>query len=123
MHPQATSPVIQDLQRGQYTTAVGRFVPLTKEDVADLFRVTTRTIENWIEQEGLPLPVPIGNRVYWHPDVFFEWLEQRLLMTKAKPVDGLPLVTTGKHIPAVKAERGQLRERSRARLAAIEGRS
>ena len=54
------------------------FKPLTKEDVSDVLGVSIRTIENWVNDGTLPGPKHLGNRVYWHPSVFYGWLEQRL---------------------------------------------
>lgn len=52
--------------------------PLTKEAVAALMSVSKRTIDNWIADETLPMPVQIGRRVYWHPNVIVSWLDERL---------------------------------------------
>lgn len=54
------------------------FKPLSKHDVADILGVTVRTIENHILAGILPPPVAIGNRRYWHPGVFYAWLEKAL---------------------------------------------
>lgn len=64
--------------------AIPTFKPMTKDDVASIFGVSCRTVENWIEQEGLPAPVSIGNRVYWHPHLFYCWLDERLRQPTAK---------------------------------------
>ncbi|WP_374710117.1 helix-turn-helix transcriptional regulator [Burkholderia thailandensis] len=55
------------------------FTPLTKQAVADVLGISVRSVENWINDGTLPAPVKLGNRVYWHPDVFFGWLSRRLL--------------------------------------------
>ena len=54
------------------------FVPLTKQAVADMLGISVRSVENWVNEAILPAPAKLGNRVYWHPDVFFGWLSQRL---------------------------------------------
>jgi predicted DNA-binding transcriptional regulator AlpA len=54
------------------------FVPLTKQAVADILGISVRPIENWINEGILPAPAKLGNRVYWHPDVFYEWMSNRL---------------------------------------------
>lgn len=59
-------------------TSPSAYRPLDMEDVADVFRVTTRTIENWVQQGVLPTPAKIGNRVFWCPDAFNAWLRERL---------------------------------------------
>lgn len=96
------------------------FTPLAKEDVANLFGVTTRTIENWIEDEGMPAPACIGNRVFWHPDVFYAWLDRRLRIPKADTRNAAPVDIKPKQRPAAGAAHGQLRHQNAKRLAAIE---
>lgn len=59
-------------------TASASFTPLTKQDVADSLGISIRSVENWINDGILPAPVKLGNRVYWHPDVYYGWLSQRL---------------------------------------------
>lgn len=59
-------------------TTTNAFKPLTKDDIADVLGVSIRTIENWVSDETLPAPKKLGNRVYWHPNVFYTWLEHRL---------------------------------------------
>lgn len=54
------------------------FKPLTKDDIADVLGVSLRTIENWVSEGTLPSPKKLGNRVYWHPNIFYAWLEHRL---------------------------------------------
>jgi predicted DNA-binding transcriptional regulator AlpA len=54
------------------------FKPLTKNDLADVLGVSTRTIENWVNDGTLPGPSKLGNRVYWHPNTFYAWLDLRL---------------------------------------------
>ena len=54
------------------------FVPLTKQVVADHLGISVRSVENWINEGIMPAPVKLGNRVYWHPDIFYGWLSNRL---------------------------------------------
>ena len=54
------------------------FKPLTVDDVAAVLGVSVRTVENHIEEQGLPRPVKIGKIRYWHPDVFYGWLDRVL---------------------------------------------
>lgn len=54
------------------------FKPMSKEDVADVLGVSVRTVENWVNEGTLPAPTRLGNRVYWHPNAFYAWLDQRL---------------------------------------------
>lgn len=54
------------------------FKPLSKHDVAEILGVSIRTVENWVAEGVLPAPVKLGNRVYWHPNVLYAWLDWRL---------------------------------------------
>jgi excisionase family DNA binding protein len=106
------------------------FKPLTKDDIADVLGVSGRTIENWVNDGTLPAPKRLGNRVYWHPGIFFGWLEQRLVGEDAgvggqvvNPETGpamLPAPTSRGAKPA-KSEVERLRARDRAKLSAFMG--
>ncbi|MGK5008933.1 helix-turn-helix transcriptional regulator [Janthinobacterium sp. MDB2-8] len=61
--------------RHQMTTP---FVPMTKEAVAAVLDCTTRTIENLVKSGGIPTPTLLAGRVFWHPDVFYSWLDSAL---------------------------------------------
>ncbi len=61
------------------------FKPLCKDDIAEVLGVSIRTVENWVGEGKLPRPVPMGHRVYWHPVLFFEWLDQHLRSEAEKP--------------------------------------
>lgn len=63
---------------GLVMTTSSAFTPLTKQAVADSLGISIRSVENWINDGTLPAPAKLGNRVYWHPDVYFTWLSQRL---------------------------------------------
>jgi hypothetical protein len=54
------------------------FVPMTKEDVAAVLMCTTRTVENLVKSGGIPGPTLLAGRVFWHPDVFYSWLDSSL---------------------------------------------
>lgn len=102
------------------------FKPMTKDDVADLLGLSLRTIENWVNEGILPLPKKLGNRVYWHPDVFYSWLEGRLTASDATetplgngthhPIrrDAPARPTTSGKLP--KTELDKLRARDKAKL-------
>lgn len=51
------------------------FKPLTKENVAEVLGISLRTVENWVNDGTLIAPRKLGNRVYWHPSAFYEWLD------------------------------------------------
>lgn len=58
--------------------SVTPFHPITKEQAADVLGASIRTIENYVSTGIMPAPVSIGRRVYWHPDVFYGWLDAHL---------------------------------------------
>jgi predicted DNA-binding transcriptional regulator AlpA len=72
------------------------FVPLSKQAVADILGISVRSVENWINEGILPTPVKLGNRVYWHPDVFYEWLSNRLKASPVEAVEATPMALTRK---------------------------
>jgi phage terminase Nu1 subunit (DNA packaging protein) len=54
------------------------YQPITKEDAARILSVSKRTIDNWLADGTIVQPNNIGRRLYWHPDVFYAWLDERL---------------------------------------------
>lgn len=68
--PQTQRPQLQD-----FVSTIGpAFQPLSKDDVAAVLGVSTRTVENWRKDGRIPPSYEIGGRVYWHPEVFFAGL-------------------------------------------------
>ena len=57
------------------------YSPITKEMAAEILNVSKRTIDNWLADGSIVPPHNIGRRVYWHPDVFYAWLDKRLGIT------------------------------------------
>jgi len=57
---------------------VSPYQPITKEDAARILSVSKRTIDNWLADGTIVQPKSIGRRLYWHPDVFYAWLDERL---------------------------------------------
>ena len=62
------------------------YVPITKEAAASILSVSKRTIDNWLADGTIVEPYAIGRRVYWHPDVFYRWLNERLGVTATNAV-------------------------------------
>ncbi|MCU4119731.1 helix-turn-helix transcriptional regulator [Variovorax sp. N23] len=99
------------------------FKPLTKEDVAEVFRVTPRTVENWVGQGLMPAPINVGNRVFWHPDVFWGWLNELLRVSADRPARervAESMASVPKSRLVADAARDQLRSRNLKRLADLE---
>ncbi|MBO7820339.1 helix-turn-helix transcriptional regulator [Burkholderia pseudomallei] len=97
------------------------FTPLTKQAVADVLGISVRSVENWINDGTLPAPVKLGNRVYWHPDVFFGWLSQRLL-EQVVEVTCAPARTPTPQMPSIRRSEsvaGSLRASTDRKLARL----
>ena len=110
-------------------TTANAFKPLSKEDLADVFGVSIRTIENWVNESILPAPRKLGNRVYWHPNAFYAWLDRRLSADagtgeaaqgsapEPQPAGAKPKAR-GQSAPA-KTELDKVRNRTQAQLDAL----
>lgn len=84
------------------------FVPMTKEDVAAVLMCTPRTIENLVKSGGIPTPTLLAGRVFWHPDVFYSWLDSSLRCG--------PSARDGNDVPALDGEPPQPKVRSGAKV-------
>jgi predicted DNA-binding transcriptional regulator AlpA len=49
---------------------------LTGERVRQLFGISEETLRNWLKAKKLPTPVRIGNRCYFDPREFHDFLER-----------------------------------------------
>jgi len=110
-------------------TTVTAFKPLSKEDLADVLGVSIRTIENWVNEGTLPAPTKLGNRVYWHPNTFYTWLDLRLsaeaataearqdCASQAQPPRAKPKARGRSATP--KTELDKVRNRTQAQLDAL----
>jgi predicted DNA-binding transcriptional regulator AlpA len=110
---------------------VSAFKPLTKDDIGEVLGVSLRTIENWVNEGILPAPRKLGNRVYWHPNTFYGWLDQYLTapMPECMQSIGSSVAEQAKHeqakpksrpqTKAGKAESEALRISERAKLEAL----
>jgi predicted site-specific integrase-resolvase len=49
---------------------------LTGERVRQLFGISEETMRNWLKAGKLPTPVRIGNRVYFDPREFQDFLDR-----------------------------------------------
>lgn len=103
------------------TTTIA-FKPLTKDDIADVLGVSLRTIENWVNERTLPAPKKLGNRVYWHPGVFYTWLEHQLTTEETLAVSFKPPINKSQKVPrksqgtSAKSEADMLRSRDQAKI-------
>lgn len=49
---------------------------LTKKDLSELLKVTTRTIDRLIQDNKFPKPLRFGRNVRWRPDAIEDWMNQ-----------------------------------------------
>ena len=67
------------------------FEPITKERASAIIQVSIRTLDYWVQQGEMPMPVKLGRRCYWHPNVFYPWLairmNQNVVETAEKPIE------------------------------------
>lgn len=100
------------------------FKPLTQPDAAEILGISIRTVQNWIDEGILKAPRKIGGRVYWHPAVFYGWLEQQLCCPDESPAarqgGPTPAKSRAEKSPLpVKSEKERLRARDEDKLAAL----
>lgn len=67
--------------------SIAPFNPIAKEQAAEILGTSIRTIENYVSTGLMPAPVAIGRRVYWHPDIFYGWLDGRLKEATSQVID------------------------------------
>jgi excisionase family DNA binding protein len=59
---------------------ISPFKPITREEAAEVLCVSLSTLDNMVASGAMPAPgsIPGSRRRYWHPDVFYSWLDQQL---------------------------------------------
>lgn len=105
---------------------VSAFRPLSKDDLAGVLGISIRTVENWVNDGTLPPPAKLGNRVYWHPNIFYAWLDRCLSSDTATPEvpQATPVVPVTKpakprgrsQLVVAKTELDKVRNRTQAQL-------
>jgi hypothetical protein len=70
-------------------SSVSPFEPLTRQDLARILDVSLRTVDAWSAKEILPAKAEVEGRVYWHPRIFYEWLDAILSTGKALPASSV----------------------------------
>ena len=106
------------------------FKPITREEAATILSVSLSTLDNMITSGVMPEPRTIGGsrRKYWHPDVFYPWLDQQLRSEPLAPSAQTPAATTHSIEPRKAAGRRpaapigiaeQARARNAARISAL----
>ena len=84
----------------------GRFRLLTKKDVAAVYSISIRCLENWIHEKKVPAPVYVGSKPYWHPERFFAHLSATTAGMAPAPAAG-PAGDTSEEVSTTKAKRGR----------------
>ncbi len=113
-------------------TSPAPFRPLSKEEIANVLGISSRTVENWVNDGIVPAPKKLGNRVYWHPNVFYAWLDDYLLSdslgTEVGPevaeapeakTDGVKRTRRSKDPESAAGELAKLRAKSVAKFAKL----
>lgn len=72
--------------------AIAPFEPVTREAAAKILKKTVRALEDWYGEGAMPKPAVIGGTCYWHPAIFFSWLDAKLkgrawTSTSSRPED------------------------------------
>jgi predicted DNA-binding transcriptional regulator AlpA len=62
------------------------FKPITREEAADILKISLSTLDNMIASGAIPVPVSINGsrRKYWHPDILYSWLDRELRRDTSK---------------------------------------
>lgn len=58
---------------------------VTRADVAQMFGVCVKTVDNYIKEGLLPQPVQFASREYWHPDDMQSFMEATFKRTPSAP--------------------------------------
>lgn len=58
---------------------------LTKNEVADVLRVTVRTVTTYMSQGLLPQPLQLGRKLLWDEAVLGQFLQPKPVPAAAKP--------------------------------------
>jgi excisionase family DNA binding protein len=59
---------------------ISPFQPITREEAAGILQVSLSTLDNMVAAGVMPAPRSIqgSRRKYWHPQIFYPWLDQQL---------------------------------------------
>lgn len=59
---------------------------VTRADVAQMFGVCVKTVDNYIKEGLLPQPVQFASREYWHPDDIRSFMDATFKRTSSQPL-------------------------------------
>lgn len=59
---------------------------VTRADVAQMFGVCVKTVDNYIKDGLLPQPVQFASREYWHPDDIRSFMDATFKRTSSQPL-------------------------------------
>lgn len=65
---------------------ISPFKPITREEAAEILSVSLSTLDNMIASRAMPAPVSLNGsrRKYWHPELFYGWLDRELRQDASK---------------------------------------
>jgi excisionase family DNA binding protein len=100
---------------------ISPFRPITREEAANILKVSLSTLDNIVAAGVMPAPrsIPGSRRKYWHPEVFYPWLNQQLRPQTSvdAPASAAALPTPGKPQGRRSAAPTGIADRARARNA------
>lgn len=59
---------------------------MTRTDVAQMFGVCVKTVDNYIKEGLLPQPVQFASREYWHTDDIRSFMDATFKRTSSQPL-------------------------------------
>lgn len=76
---------------------------VTRADVAQIFGVCVKTIDNYIQQGLLPQPVAFASKEYWHPDdikIFLDETFKRAVAGQTQSAQSVSVVSPKSDAPS-----------------------
>lgn len=68
---------------------------MTRADVAQMFGVCVKTVDNYIKEGLLPQPVQFASREYWHPDDMRSFMDATFKRSSPAPLPNAAAQSTG----------------------------
>lgn len=82
------------------------FKPITREEAAEILSVSLTTLDELVKAGALPAPRALGGqrRLYWHPAVFYSYLERALTTGEPEaPCDARSRPQPPAHAPSTRS--------------------
>jgi|GEM_PF-2263424 hypothetical protein len=79
---------------------------VTRADVAQMFGVCVKTVDNYIKEGLLPQPVQFASREYWHPDDMRSFMDATFKRSSPAPLpNAAAQATDAQMVPQASATR------------------